>query len=74
LRGNAVFTVVWFRGDYPGDFEARRDLLEKVHFLKIRSSDIVVCIDRNALGEHTKMEIEYAKRIGKPFYFFDEID
>jgi hypothetical protein len=33
LMGNAVFTVVWFRGDFKGDFESRRELMEKVHFL-----------------------------------------
>jgi hypothetical protein len=71
--GNAVFTVVWFRGDFKGDFEARRELMEKVHFLKIRSSDIVVCIDRKAVGEHTAKEMEYAKSLNKPVYFFDEL-
>ena len=74
LMGNAVFTVVWFRGDFPGDFEARRELLERVHFLKIHSSDAVVCIDRNAVGEHTSMEMEYARSIGKFVYFYDELD
>ena len=74
LMGNAVFTVVWFRGDFVGDFESRRELMEKVHFLKIKSSDVVVCIDRNAFGEHTKMEREYAEYVGKPFYFFDEVE
>ena len=27
LMGNAVFAVVWFRGDFQGDFEARRELM-----------------------------------------------
>jgi hypothetical protein len=73
LMGNAVFTVVWFRGDFDGDFEARRELMEQVHFLKIRSSDVVVCIDRNAVGEHTVMEMDYARDIGKVVLFFDEV-
>jgi len=73
LMDNAVFTVVWFRGDFQGDFEGRRDLLERVHFLKIRMSDIVVCIDREAVGEHTAMEMDYARILGKPVYFFDEV-
>jgi len=74
LMGNAVFTVVWFRGDFLGDFENRRPLMEQVHFLKIRSSEVVVCIDRNAIGEHTSMEIDYAKKLGIPVYFFDDIE
>ena len=73
LMGNAVFTVVWFRGDFQGDFESRRELMEQVHFLKIRSSDVVVCIDRKAVGEHTALEMDYARNIGKPVYFFDEV-
>ena len=74
LMGNAVFTVVWFRGDFQGDFEARRPLLEHVHFLKILNSDIVVCIDREAIGEHTALEMDYARNLGKPVLFFDEIE
>ena len=73
LMGNAVFTVVWFRGDFKGDFELRRELMERVHFLKIRSSEVVVCIDRKAVGEHTAFEMDYARNIGKPVYFFDEV-
>ena len=74
LMGNAVFTVVWFRGDFQGDFESRRELMEQVHFLKIRSSEVVVCIDREAVGEHTVLEMDYARNIGKPVYFFDEVE
>ena len=74
LMGNAVFTVVWFRGDFKGDFEARRKLMENVHFLKIRASEVVVCIDRNAIGEHTAMEMEYGKSLGKIVCFFDELE
>jgi len=74
LMGNAVYTVVWFRGDFEGDFEARRALMEKVHFLKIRNSEVIICIDRNALGEHTKREMLYAERIGKSVLFFDQIE
>jgi len=73
LMGNAVFTVVWFRGDFQGDFEARRELMEQVHFLKIRSSGVVVCIDREAIGEHTRMEMDYARKLGKIVCFFDEV-
>ena len=73
LMDNAVFTVVWFRGDFEGDFEARRELMEQVHFLKIRASDVVVCISKNAVGKHTQMEMEYARKMGKPVYFAEEI-
>lgn len=73
LMGNAVFTVVWFRGDFKGDFEARRELMEKVHFLKIASSDVIVIIDRKAIGEHTTTEIKYARSLNIPVYLFEDI-
>jgi len=73
LMGNAVFTVVWFRGDFKGDFESRRELMEKVHFLKIASSEVVVCIDRKAVGEHTALEMAYARKLKIPVFFFDQI-
>lgn len=73
LMGNAVFTVVWFRGDFQGDFEARRELMEQVHYLKIKTSDAVVCISHDAIGEHTQMEMDYAKSIGKPVYFAEDL-
>ena len=74
LMGNAVFTVVWSRGDFSGDFEARRPLMERVHYLKIRSSNIVVVIDRAAVGTHTKQEMMYARKLGIPVFFFDQIE
>jgi len=73
LMGNAVFTVVWFRGDFYGDFEQRRPLMEQVHYLKIRSSEAVVVIDRKAVGEHTAEEIAYAETLGIPVYFYDQV-
>ena len=73
LMGNAVFTVVWFRGDFQGDFEARRELMDQVHYLKIRASEVVVCISKNAIGEHTEMEMAYARSIGKPVYFAEDL-
>lgn len=74
LEGNAVFTVVWFRGDFSGDFEARRPLMEQVHYLKILNSDVVVCIDRDAVGDHTSEEMDFARSLGKLVIFFDEVE
>ena len=39
----------------------------------MKVENTVVCIDRNAVGEHTKMEMEYARQLGKTVLFFDEI-
>lgn len=66
-----VLTVVWFKDELP-NFEFHRDLLESIHFQKIRMSNFVVLIDKGAVGKHTKMEIDYAKSIGKKVYVYLE--
>lgn len=71
--GYAVFTVVWFRGQLE-NFESHRDLLERVHCQKIRSSDAVVLIDKNALGKHTALELDFALMIGKPVVICHSIE
>jgi len=65
LAGYVVLTVVWFKDELP-NFEQHRPLLEKIHFQKIRLSDIVVLTHKDAIGKHTAIEIEFAKKIGKP--------
>lgn len=70
--GYAVFTVVWFRGQLP-NFEKHRSLLETIHFQKIRSSDAVVLIHKDAKGKHTSMEMEFARRINRPVIVFGTI-
>ena len=73
INGVLVITVVWFRGELP-NFETHRPLLESIHFQKIRLGDVVVLIDRDAVGKHTKLELDYAKSIGKPILTYDSID
>ena len=70
--GFVVLSVVWFRGDLP-DFESHRELLERIHFQKIRLSDAVVWIHKDAKGKHTSMEIEFARQIGKPVVVFQNV-
>jgi len=72
MMGNVVLTVVWFR-DQLENFESHRDLLEKVHFHKILLADIIVCISKKAVGFHTQLEMDYARKLGKPVYFAEEI-
>jgi hypothetical protein len=69
--GYVVLSVVWFKDQLP-NFERHRDLLETIHFQKIRLADAVVLIHHDAVGKHTAMEIEFAKKIGKPVVTFTE--
>lgn len=73
LKGYLVVTVSLFKTDVD-DIEKYRDLLESIHFQKIRLSNVVVLIHKDAVGKHTAMELEYCKRIPKPVVIFDNID
>lgn len=70
--GYVVLSVVWFKDQLP-DFETHRDLLERIHFQKIRLADAVVLIHPEAKGKHTLMEMEFAEKIGKPVVSFTVI-
>jgi hypothetical protein len=72
LAGYLVVTVSLFKNDVD-NIEKYRDLLESIHFQKIRLSHAVVLIHKDAIGEHTAMEIEYCKNIGKPIVTFSNI-
>jgi len=71
--GYVVLSVVWFKDQLP-QFESHRDLLEQIHFQKIRLSDTVVLIHKDAVGKHTAMEMDFAKSIGKPVVTFTTIN
>jgi dienelactone hydrolase len=73
LAGYVVFSVSLFQTDVP-NIEDYRDLLESIHFQKMDMSDVVVLIHRDAIGEHTKMELERCKKQGRPIVIFTTID
>lgn len=59
--GFVVVSVVWFKDELP-DFEKHRNLLERIHLQKIRISQAVVLIHRDAQGteQGTQREILFA--------------
>jgi nucleoside 2-deoxyribosyltransferase len=83
-EGFVVISVVWFRDDLPNpvacegkscqSFEQHRELLERIHYKKIRISDAVVLIHPEAKGQHTQQELEYAMTLRKPVVVFMDID
>jgi dienelactone hydrolase len=58
LKGFVVISVNLFKTDIP-NIEAYRELLESIHFQKIDMADAVVLINSAAVGEHTKLELDY---------------
>lgn len=80
--GFVVVSVVWFRDQLPSidacgekgckTFEEHRELLEKIHFKKIKMAEAVVLIHDDARGQHTVEEIKYAEKLHKPVVVFDD--
>lgn len=73
LSGYLVISVNLFQTDMP-NIEQYRNLLESIHFQKIRLADAVVLIQKDAVGKHTSMELRYCDKINKPVVVFDNIN
>jgi hypothetical protein len=67
LDGNVVFSVATKAHEGAGGISPRqKELLDRVHFEKIRLSDEIFVINVDGyVGPSTRREIEYAGRIGK---------
>jgi hypothetical protein len=66
-------TVVWFKDELE-NFEKHRNLLESIHFQKVRMSEAVILIHKDAVGKHTTMEMEYAKSLNMPVVTFENVE
>jgi len=66
-------TVVWFKDELE-NFETHRELLESIHFQKVRMAEAVVLIHKDAVGKHTTMEMDYAKSLKIPVVTFSTIE
>ena len=56
--------------DHFGEATGLKELLDELHFRKIDLCDEVFVINEDGyIGESTKNEIEYAKKIGKPINY-----
>lgn len=74
LEGNCVLTPV-----YPvlENYERTDEQLEKLkeaHFKRIELSDAIYVINKeNYIGKSTKLEIEYAKNLGKEILYLEKV-
>lgn len=73
LEGNCILTPV-----YPvlEDFERTEEQLKKLkeaHFKRIELSDAILVINKdNYIGKSTKLEIEYAEKLGKEIFYLEQ--
>ncbi len=68
----------YFAGEdktHIGDQEGVKDIVDEVHLRKIDLADEIFVINVNGyIGESTRNEINYAKKLGKPIKYLEEID
>lgn len=75
LKGICVFTPVYPVIHNIELTQDQLDLLKKEHFKKIELSDYIYVVDKDGyIGESTKLEIEYAKSLGKNIVYYSESD
>lgn len=64
------------KSDYSLGIEeimSHKIMLDKLHKEKIAMSDAVLVLDQNAyVGDSTRSEIEYARQLGKPIYYYSK--
>ena len=67
----------YFSGEdktHVGDQEGVKEIVDEVHKRKIDLADEIFVINKNAyIGESTRSEIDYAKRLGKPIKYLEEV-
>ena len=69
--GDIVFFTPFTKED-NSEVEAYRSELESQWFQMIRMADLIFIFNKDGhIGEHTKMESEYAKSIGKPIEYLE---
>jgi hypothetical protein len=72
LEGNCVLTVIYptkEKDDYTKD---EIDSLGAAHLKKVELSDAIFVVNKNGyIGESTKKEIDYAKKLGKEIFFME---
>lgn len=67
----------WYekQGDHIAEQEGVAEILDRVHFEKIRMADEILVINcKGYIGEQTRREIEFAKGLGKPVTYLEKED
>jgi len=72
-KGYLILYAPFAKEEIP-DLEKYREILEKIHFEKIRIADEVFIFNKNGyIGDSTKSEIEFAEDIGKSIAYLEPI-
>ena len=74
LEGYCILTPVYPVSENIERTEEQLIKLKKAHFKRIELSDAILVVNvNNYIGDSTKMEIEYAKKLGKEIKYYTDL-
>ena len=74
LEGNCILTPVYPILENYERTEEQLKKLKEAHFKRIEFSDAIVVTNiDNYIGNSTKLEIEYAKKLGKEIIYYTDL-
>lgn len=76
LLGNCILSVIYPTKVNKDDYTDEEVLmLDKMHKEKIKLSDAILVINKdNYIGNSTKSEIEFAKKLGKEIIYYTDLE
>lgn len=73
LEGNCVLTPTYQISESLIMSDEQLEKLKEAHFKRIELSDAIYVINKdNYIGKSTKLEIEYAQKIGKEIIYLEK--
>jgi hypothetical protein len=76
LQGNCVITPIYPTNTTNKDAYTEEEalMLDKMHKEKIKMSDAILVVNvNNYIGNSTKSEIEFAKKLGKEIIYYTDL-
>lgn len=74
LKGNCILTPVYPTSKNAERTEEQLEKLKESHFKKIALSDGILVVNvNNYIGNSTKLEIEYAEKLGKKVIYYTDL-
>lgn len=74
LEGKCIITPVYPVLENYKRTDEQLEKLKEAHFKKIELSDAILVVNvNNYIGDSTKLEIEYAKKLGKEIIYYTDL-
>ena len=72
LEGNCILTLVYPLSESLEKTEEQLEKLKEAHFKRIELSDAIYVINKDYyIGKSTRVEIEYAQKLGKEIIYLE---